>query len=353
VIGFTFLNPLLPTGADPWALAADGYYYYTHTTHSNITLWKTDSIGELRQAERRVIWSPERKRPWSKNIWAPELHRINGKWFIYFAADDGHNRNHRLWILECDGADPMSGSWTLRGELRTPENCWAIDGTVLQHETGMYLLWSGWEGTENGCQNIYIARMSNPWTVEGDRVLISTPEHAWEKHGRIRRPGPDDKPVVLVNEGPAVLVRNGRIFVTYSASGSWTDEYKLGLLWADASSNLLDPQSWRKRSEPAFFASGVPGTFAAGHNSFFTSPDGAEDWILYHANPKPNQGWSKRAPRAQRFTWTSDGFPCFGAPAALDQPHFEPAKAIEKPAVPEFGDLAWIPPFTETPVLAE
>jgi GH43 family beta-xylosidase len=349
----TFYNPLLTSGADPWALNADGFCYYTHTTHSNITLWRADSVENLRRAGRRVVWTPERRRAWSRNIWAPELHQIEGKWFIYFAADDGHNRNHRLWVLECAGADPMKDDWIFRGQLRTPGDRWAIDGTLLRHPSGLYLLWSGWEGEENGCQSIYVARMKNPYEVEGESTLISTPDRAWEKHGRIRRPGPDDKPVVLVNEGPAVLTRYGRIFVTYSASGSWTDEYKLGLLWMDAGSDPLNPRSWHKRSEPVFFANGVTGTFAAGHNSFFTSPDGTEDWILYHANAKPNQGWAKRAPRAQRFTWTSDGFPCFGAPAALNEPQFAPSQNPLAALGPDFGDLAWIPRPAETPLLAD
>ncbi len=342
----TFFNPLLASGADPWALASGSAFYYTHTTHNNISLWRTDSIANLRSAERRVIWTPERRRPYSKNVWAPELHRIDGRWFMYFAADDGHNRNHRLWVLECSGHDPLYGRWTLRGQLRTPGDRWAIDGTVLQHSTGLYLLWSGWKGAENGRQNIYIARLSNPWTVEGERVMISTPDYAWEKHGAIHRPGPDDKPVVLVNEGPAVLARHGKIFVSYSASGSWTDEYKLGLLWADDSSDLLDARSWRKRTEPVFFASGVRGTFAAGHNSFFTAAGGSEDWILYHANAKPNQGWAKRAPRAQRFSWTSDGFPWFGAPAAVDQPHAFEAPELDPVAAVDFEQFTWIPPVT-------
>jgi GH43 family beta-xylosidase len=298
-----------------------------------------------------VLWTPERGRPWSKNIWAPEIHRIDGRWFIYFAADDGHNRNHRLWILECAGPDPMKDDWIFRGQLRTPGDRWAIDGTLLRSRDELYLLWSGWEGKENGRQNIYVARMKSPYEVEDERTLISTPEHAWEKHGGIPRPGPDDTAMVLVNEGPAVLTRNGRVFVTYSASGSWTDEYKLGLLWADAASDPLDPRSWHKRSEPVFFASGVPGTFAAGHNSFFTSPDGSEDWILYHANAKPKQGWAKRAPRAQKFTWTSDGFPCFSAPAALHEPHFAPAQNPIPGLGPDFSDPVWIPNPAETPLL--
>ena len=123
---------------------------------------------------------------------------------------------------------------------------------------------------------------------------------------------------VYVDEGPQALVRRNRVFVVYSASGCWTDEYALGMLEANARANLMDASSWRKHPTPVFKAgTNVAGTFAAGHNSFFRSPDGKEDWILYHANSVGGQGCgSKRSPRAQPFTWTANGLPDFGLPVA-------------------------------------
>ena len=322
-----FTNPLLPAGADPWSIHKDGWYYYTHTTGVNVTLWRTRNLAELRSAERKVIWTPPSGTAYSREIWAPELHHLNGKWYVYVAADDGRNRNHRLWVLENAAADPFGGDWVFKGQLRTPDDKWAIDGTVLQHEGKMYLLWSGWEGDENGRQDIYIARMTNPWTTTGKRVRISTPELHWERVGDIPKPGPDDKLHVDVNEGPQPLVRGGRVFVIYSASGCWTEHYALGMIHTDRGKDLMDPKSWRKAPQPVFKADGgsVPGTFGAGHNSFFKSPDGTEDWILYHANPAAGLGCGgKRSPRAQRFTWRADGFPDFGKPvaagASLDVP---------------------------------
>lgn len=321
----TFTNPLLPSGADPWSIHKDGWYYYTHTTGRNITLFKARSIADLARAERKIVWTPPPDGPYSKNIWAPELHFIRGKWYVYFAADDGHNRNHRLYVLENASRDPLAGEWTFKGKLTTPDDRWSIDGTVLEHRGRMYLLWSGWEGTENGRQDLYIARMANPWTVTGRRTLISKPELPWETVGDIAKPGPDDKPHVSVNEGPQPLVHGNRIFVIYSASGCWTDAYTLGLLHAEANANLLNPRSWTKHPQPVFKAEGVEGTYGAGHNSFFKSPDGKEDWILYHANSEPGQGCGRsRSPRAQRFTWTEQGMPDFGKPvpkgAALPLP---------------------------------
>ncbi len=55
--------------------------------------------------------------------------------------------------------------------------------------------------------------------------------------------------------------------------------------------------------------------FGPGHNGFFKSADGKEDWIIYHANLEPGQGCgNRRAPRAQPFTWKADGTPDFGRP---------------------------------------
>ncbi|WP_266367453.1 glycoside hydrolase family 43 protein [Tellurirhabdus rosea] len=313
----TFANPLLPMGPDPWNIYRDGYYYYTHTTQNNITLWRTKSLADLATAEKKVVFRPPAGTAYSKELWAPELHFIDNKWYLMFAADDGRNRNHRLWVLENTAANPLEGTWTLKGQVKTPDDKWAIDGSLFYHKNKLYLVWSGWERDENGQQDIYICRMKNPWTAKGKRTRISTPTHEWERNGTIPRPGPDDKPVVLVNEGPQPLVRDNRLFIIYSASGCWTDSYALGMIYTKKNKNLLKASSWTKHPEPVFKAVNVKGTHAAGHNSFFKSPDGTEDWILYHANPESGQGCGmQRSPRAQRFTWTADGMPDFGKPIA-------------------------------------
>ena len=315
----TFKNPLLPAGADPWSIYKDGYYYYMHTTGRDLSIWKTKDLSQLPSTEKVTVWTPPATGPYSKEIWAPELHHLRGKWYIYFAADDGRNRNHRLYVLENEAADPTTGTWTFKGKLETPQDKWAIDGSVFEHKGQLFLTWSGWEGDENGRQDIYLCKMSNPWTCTGNRIRISDPRYAWEQHGLLTHPGPDDAPIVLVNEGPQPLVSpNGRINIIFSASGCGTDYYALGMLHADANADLMNPKSWIKHSEPVFRATDVQGTHAAGHNSFFVSPDGTQHWILYHANPEAGQGCGgKRAPRMQPFTFTADGVPVFGEPLPL------------------------------------
>ncbi|MES2374887.1 MAG: glycoside hydrolase family 43 protein [Bacteroidota bacterium] len=311
----TFTNPLLPAGADPFSFYKDGYYYYTHTTGKNITLWKTNSIANLKTAEKKVVFTPPAKGPYSKELWAPEIHFIQNKWYIYFAADSGNNNQHRLFVLENSSRDPLQGEWIMKGKLTTPDDKWAIDGSVFENKGQLYCIWSGWEGDMNGQQNIYIAKMKNPWTVAGNRVRLSAPELDWEMHGDLN--DVNNPPHVNVNEGPEVLVHGNQLFLIYSASGCWTEYYALGMLRTSVNSNLMDPRSWKKSPQPVFKQSPENKVYAPGHNSFFKSPDGKEDWILYHANSEPGQGCGRfRTPRAQKFSWSAEGFPVFGIPVS-------------------------------------
>jgi GH43 family beta-xylosidase len=179
----SFHNPILYSGADPWVFAKDGWYYFTSTT-GNLTLRRTKNITDLTNAQKKVIWSPPQTGMWSNSIWAPEIHFLEGKWYVYFAADDGDNANLRMYVVENASSDPFQGEWILKGQLKPVTDRWAIDGSVFEDNGKLYFIWSGMAGKEeNIAQNIYIAQMENPWTIQGDRVLISTPEFDWESKG--------------------------------------------------------------------------------------------------------------------------------------------------------------------------
>ena len=307
-------NPLLPSGADPWTIYKDGFYYYTSTSGNRLEIRKTANLADLKSAERKVIWRPPAGTNYSKELWAPELHFIKGKWYMYFAADDGNNINHRMYVVENSSEDPMLGEWVFKGKVADDTDRWAIDGTIFEHKNQLYMLWSGWEGDKNGQQNIYIAKMSDPWTISSKRQLLSSPELEWEKVGSFK------DPYVSVNEGPQILINKSKIFLIYSASGCWTDSYNLGMLTFNGKDDLLDAKAWTKNKTSVFGKSEQNGVYAPGHNSFFKSKDGKEDWILYHANDNPGQGCGNfRSPRAQRFTWNKDGSPNFGQPVSLKQ----------------------------------
>jgi GH43 family beta-xylosidase len=324
----TFTNPLLPSGADPWVTSRNGYYYYMNTTGKNLTIWKTRDITELKQAEKKIVWTPPLSGPYSHEIWAPELHLLQGKWYIYFAADAGDNESHRVWVLENTSTDPLDGTWEIKGKLSGPEDLWAIDPSVFENGGKMYAVWSGWTGHSNGVQKILIAELANPWTLGSKPVVISTPQYPWEKVGDLTVKNRIDRvPHVDVNEGPEILQHNGKIILIYSASGCWTDYYELGMVIANADSDLLDPSSWTKTETPVFWESPEDLVYGPGHNTFFKSPDGKQDWILYHANSAPGEGCgAKRSPRAQPFTWNPDGTPNFGRPVAAGKPIPKPSQ---------------------------
>ncbi|HLP73968.1 MAG TPA: glycoside hydrolase family 43 protein [Bacteroidales bacterium] len=325
----TFTNPLFNSGADPWVTYNNGYYYYSGSGGGGLYIRKGKNLDDLKASESITVWTPPRGTSWSRELWAPELHNINDDWYMYFAADDGKNMNHRMYVLENRAEDPTTGTWEFKGKIADPSDKWAIDGSVFEYSGKLYMAWSGWEGDVNGSQNIYLARMSNPWTFDSPRVKISTPELSWETIGDLNNP--NDVPHVNVNEGPVSLQNKGKLFIVYSASGCWTDSYCLGLLTYDGKGDILDPASWKKNPEPVFRGKPESSAYSPGHNCFFKSPDGNEYWILYHANPSPGQGCGRyRSPRAQPFTFSNDGMPQFGEPAATGSPMKVPSEGRKK-----------------------
>ncbi len=311
----TFTNPLLPVGPDPWVITDSGFYYYMNTTGRNLTIWKTKDMGALATAEKKVVWTPRPDDPNGHDIWAPELHKWRGKWYIYYAADQGKNETHRIFVLENDAADPLEGTWVEKGKVADSTDKWAIDASVFEVKGRQYMIWSGWEGDHDGEQRIYIARLKNPWTIDSERMVVSYPLYPWEKVGDL--PDRPEMPHVNVNEGPEALVHGGKVFIVYSGSACWTDYYELGVVEADANSDLLKPGSWKKYDHPFFRQDVGAKVFAPGHNGFFKSLDGREDWIIYHANAEKGQGCGdKRSPRMQPFKWNADGTPNFGSPVA-------------------------------------
>jgi GH43 family beta-xylosidase len=310
----SFTNPLLPSGPDPWVVQEGGTYYYMNTTGDRIQLWKTTDITKLATAETKVIWRARSSGPGSKSIWAPELHRIAGKWYLYFTASDkaADDDNHRhIWVLENGAADPLSGTWTERGILKTHYT--GIDGTVFEDGGKLWFAYSAYVGADS---HLILAEMKSPWELSTKEIDIAGPTHDWEKQGGRQ-----------ILEGPEFLKGpKGDRFMVYSASACWSDDYALGLLRAAPGADIADAKSWVKLDRPVFKKSPANNVYAPGHNGFFKSPDGREDWIVYHANTGAGQKCTKkRSPRIQKFGWTAQGLPDFGEPVKA-------GTAIEAPA---------------------
>ena len=309
-------NPVMPQRADPWVYKhTDGNYYFTGSVpaYDRIEIIKSPNLQGLPFQTPAVVWRKPDSGPMSFHIWAPELHFIDGRWYLYFAAGRADDKwNIRMYVLENESADPTTGVWLPKGPIATRWDSFCLDATSFEHAGVRYLVWAQNDPDVAGNTNLYISAMANPWTLQGPQVELSRPELAWEVEG------------YLVNEGPAVLQRNGRVFITYS--GSATDHrYCMGLLTADAASDLLDPASWTKSASSVFSSNAAVGQYGPGHNSFTVSADGQVDVLVYHARPyKETRGDSlydpNRQARMQRFEWNEDGSPIFGAPVA-DGPH--------------------------------
>ncbi len=308
--GEVFRNPIVDTGADPWVVFHDGKYVLCLAERGGVVVRTARRLQDLAADPGALVWRPPSGQPYSKEVWAPECHFLDGRWFIYVAADDGANENHRMWVLQGTSRDPKQ-PFTLEGKVALEPDRWAIDGTVFTMPDGRrYFAWSGWEGTENVAQNLYVAPMRDPVTISGLRVLISRPEQPWERFGQ-----------PYVNEGPTALWHGDKLFLVYSASGSWTDDYCLGVL-AFQGGDVLDPKAWKKLPGPAFAR--TEKVWGPGHASFTRSPDGREDWMVYHSAKAKGSGWYRQI-SAQRFRWAADGTPDFGEPVPPGTPVQQPS----------------------------
>jgi GH43 family beta-xylosidase/lysophospholipase L1-like esterase len=311
-------NPLIRQRADPHiTYHRDGWYYFTATVpeYDRLELRRARTLDALANAQPATIWRKHATGPMGSHIWAPELHHIDGKWYVYFAAGGAEKDQVwqiRIYVLENSAANPLDGDWIERGQLRTNWESFALDATTFVHRGTRYLAWAQKDPKIKGNTNLYLAKMDTPTSITGPQVMISRPELPWEQ---IR---------YWVNEGPAVLVRNGRVFLTYSAAGTGA-EYCLGLLTADAQSDLLDPKSWTKSPTPVFATHESNGIFGPGHNSFTTTPDGRTDLLVYHARnyreiPGDPLHDPNRHTRVQPIQWRTDGTPDFGVPAPETKP---------------------------------
>ena len=306
-----YANPIVPQRADPYVyLHEDGFYYFTASVpeYDRIIVRRAATIQDLGEAEERTVWTYHASGPMSQHIWAPEIHHIDGRWYIYFAAGEREDIwKIRPYVLACEGPDPMQDAWVERGPMRAlrPESeaftDFSLDMTTFKHRGARYAIWAE---KRNNVSNLYIDKMVDPCTIEGREALIATPEHAWEKVG------------FWVNEGAAVLRRNGKVFVAFSASAT-DHNYCMGLLSADEDSDLTDPASWTKSARPVFESSEETEQYGPGHNSF--TVENGQDVIVYHARPyKEIEGNPlydpNRHARAQTFGWNADGTPNFGTP---------------------------------------
>lgn len=287
----------------------DGIYYLTGQG-ADIRIYKSADIDSLGSAPPVTVW--EGPANGMHNIWAPFLMNMDGKWYVYFEADDGLNTDdHELYVIENPSADPTEGEWTLHGPIITGADWnFGIHPSSFIIGGKQYLLWSGWENrrTETETQCLFIAEMENPWTLRSPRVMISRPEKEWERQW-INPDGTRSAYPIFVNENPEAIVSpdGKKVSIVYSASGIWTLYATLGMLTADAGSNLLDPASWTKSEEPLRLQKGEEPMTSISNISTLQTSDGKN--LLFYQE-RDDTGGSKVY--VKEFGWNPDGTPSLG-----------------------------------------
>ena len=68
------------------------------------------------------VWRAPASGPNSHSVWAPELHYLKGRWYLYNSTsaqrhdDDTHRHS---FVLENASDDPTRGAWVDKGMLKT------------------------------------------------------------------------------------------------------------------------------------------------------------------------------------------------------------------------------------------
>lgn len=305
-------KPWILQRADPYVYKhIDGTYYFTASipAYDGIVLRHSDTLAGLKDAEEVRVWQKHDKGIMSEHIWAPELHYLDGKWYIYYAGGDIDDVwAIRPYILECADQDPMTGNWVEKGKMTRAEEdefsfeAFSLDGTVFENRGKHYYIWAEKVGVGKQISNLYIAEMENPCKLKTVQVLLTTPDYDWERIG------------FWVNEGPAVIHHDGKIYMTYSASETGA-AYCIGMLSISEDADLLDPAMWKKERYPVLETNAEKGIYGPGHNSF-TEDEQGNPIMVYHArteekiegNPLYNPN---RHAMLMKLTWGEDGRPVF------------------------------------------
>ena len=272
-------TPFIPQRADPYVLHHGNAWYFTASVpaYDRIVLRRAESLEGLRTAPEQEVWHAHAGGVMSCHIWAPELHFLDGAWYIYFAAGEQEDVwKIRPWVLRCESDDPLQGPWTECGMLERADGDefsftdFSLDMTVFELHGKRYCIWAEKVSVGRKISNLYIAQMTSPTSLAVPQMLLTSPSYAWERHG------------FWVNEGPSVLKTAGKVFVSFSASDT-SAAYCMGLMWMDEKDDPMDISAWHKLNKPVFTTDAEKGIYGPGHNTFFEM-DG-EAYTSYHARP--------------------------------------------------------------------
>ncbi len=283
----SYKNPFITERADPFIIKGhDGYFYFTASYpafgdaehgYDRIILRRAKTVSALADAEEKVIWHAHKEGIMARHIWAPEIHFIGNRWYVFFAAGNSDDVWHiRPYVLVCDGNDPYNDSWSEKGKMQPSEgddisfNSFSLDMTYFEHNGRHFVIWAEIIGDSS----LFMAEINPeiPWKLTSKPILLTKPEFDWEKVN------------FRVNEGASVLKTTDKVYIFFSASGTGS-EYCMGRLSADTDADLMNSESWEKISHPVLTTDDLNGESGPGHNSFVTDENG-KLLLVYHARPE-------------------------------------------------------------------
>lgn len=291
-------NPIVDA-PDPFVTRYAGQYLLLATRGKDIKIWASKDIASLGE-HPHVVWTPPDD---MAQMWSPTLWKMNGSWWIYFTAKYP-DKKHAIYVLQSNSSNPL-GAYTFRGEL--PLGNEAIDPSILTVKHTNYLMYVAVE--PHKWNAVWITPLPDPLRPSGPGNILIFPDQPWERGA----PTTHNYPVA---EGPTALYHHGRTFIVYSGSDTGTYVYCLGLFTYSGHGDPTLSANWRKTG-PVFSFSAANHVFGPGRGTFTTSPDGKQDWLLYHAKDSQDYTYAHRTTRAQPFTWNPDGTPDFGVPVPL------------------------------------
>ena len=276
--------------ADPAMCRWNGKYYFISTNdldgNHSLYIREADSIPGLATAQQVCILDTSMYPHLGNLLWAPEMHIINGRLYIFHAGTPGpfvQEQSHVMALRE--GGSPLKAS-----DWETPRRVVKADGSMLYDKgitLDMTVFWSAGKCCAAWSQRqfdpvdlgawLYIAQIDpdRPWQLLSEPQVLTTPEYGWENNH------------TFVVEGPFALYRGGKIYLSYS--GALVDStYAVGMLSMDDGADPLDPAAWTKENYPLLTSRSVQDEYGPGHNAYVTDEDGLV-WNTYHARP----GWQQ------------------------------------------------------------
>jgi GH43 family beta-xylosidase len=298
-------DPQKPGGgiADPFILKWNGEYYLYCTGDPITAYHSTDLVNWSLIGP--VLSSSGKPDAWNQtDVWAPEVVYRNGKFYLYYTAA---KKSDDWRVVEMTRRIGVAVSDSPRGpfldSLAPVTPGWGIDGHVFKEpDTGeefhfySYLDEPRWPGA-----GIVVDRMLDWNKQAGQPARVARGTEAWEdKDG-----DPNNGSLRYTTEGPAVLKRHGKYYMTYSG-GSWDlPTYSMAYAVSDRLvTGDLDGPGWRKVVPPILRS--TPFVEAPGHNAIVKAPNNVDDIVAYHARVVPFRGPGDRLTFVDRLYWNHD-----------------------------------------------